>query len=257
MEVRTTRFSGAEWADQLRSIVLVGCGGIGSWTALALSRIGHELTLIDPDMVDETNVTGGQMFMKNHIGLNKVDATTSTCRMFGCESGIDVIDDVFAPELIESCHIVVCGLDNMKARRLVFESWVKECKTLPSSAKREAVLIDGRLTMEMWEVFTIPFSDKALLDRYEKDHLFSDDEAQVLDCTTKQSTGAAMGIAAAITFSLCNHLTNMKLDDDFRSVEFYQRMHYPIQQYTTVIAENQEVCQETKAETVSPAEMEQ
>lgn len=251
MEQRVTRFSGAEWADQLRSIVLVGCGGIGSWTALNLARIGHDLILIDPDTVDETNVQGGQMFMTSSIGQSKVEAVFHTCRAFGCQSAIDAVQAHVTRELIEAQPIVICGLDNMKARRQVFDAWLAECENhLSSVQQKEAILIDGRLTMEMWEVFAVPFSNNQLLERYEKYHLFSDEEAQVLDCTTKQSTGAAMGIAAAISFTLCNHLTNMKLDDDFRSVEFYQRHHYPIQQYTTDTAENHELCQEQEKEPV-------
>lgn len=245
MEQRVTRFSGAEWASELRRVVIIGTGGIGSWVSLSLSRIGHSLILIDPDFVDETNVQGGQLFATQQVRLAKAEAVVETCRRFGCVAPIDPIVELVSRDLISGENIVICGLDNMKARRQVFEAWWAECTGMSPERQREAVLIDGRLTMEMWEVFTIPFSDTALLERYEKEHLFSDDEAQILDCTTKQSTGAAMGIAGAITFSLCNHLTNIKLDDDFRSVEFYQRMHYPIQQYTTVVAENQEICQQT------------
>lgn len=250
MEVRTTRFSGAEWADQLRTILLVGCGGIGSWLALALGRIGHELIIVDPDIVDETNVQGGQMYVSSAIGRPKVNAVTELCRNFGCDNLIDPIIDVVSAEVMEGQRIIICGLDNMAARRQVFEEWQAQCERMTTTDQQEAILIDGRLTMEMWEVFAIPFVQSDLRARYEKDHLFSDEEAQVLDCTTKQSTGAAMGIAAAITFTLCNHLTNIKLGEEFRSVEFYQRMHYPIMQYTMETAANHEVCQETETQEV-------
>jgi molybdopterin/thiamine biosynthesis adenylyltransferase len=247
MEVRTTRFSGLPWASELRSIMLVGCGGINSWVTLSLGRIGHTLTIVDPDLVDETNVHGGQMFRTDMIGHEKVHAVVRICRSFGCDAPMDGLVDLFSDDLLdETTHIVICGLDNMRSRRLVFEAWRKNCAILRPELQKEAILLDGRLTGEMYEVFTIPFADPSLLDRYEKDHLFSDEEAEVLDCTTKQSTGAAMGIAAAITFSLCNHLTNIKLGEEFRSVEFYQRMHYPIQQYTNEPAVNHELCQQTE-----------
>src|SRR3954465_14305021 len=83
MAQRTTRFSGADWADQLRTIILVGVGGIGSWTAINLARIGHTLHIVDPDIVDETNVNGGQAFRNADIGTRKVLAVSALCRTFG------------------------------------------------------------------------------------------------------------------------------------------------------------------------------
>lgn len=229
MEVRTTRFSGAEWADQLRHILMVGAGGINSWTALNLSRIGHDITLIDPDHVDQTNVHGGQMFRIRDIDVPKTHAVLSICREFGCLNVIDTAHSLYDDEHMNGQHIVVCGLDNMATRRQVFEDW-REINGKPGCepGRKEAILIDGRLTMEMLEIFAVRFDCPQDMALYEKNHLFSDDEAEILDCTTKQSTFSAMTIAGMITALLCNHLTNVKLSDDFRDVPFYQRFYFPL-----------------------------
>lgn len=229
---KTTRFSGADWADQLKDIMIVGVGGIGSWTALNLARIGHSLILVDGDQVDETNVLGGQMFQVSQVGQHKVAAVQATCRAFGADKGIDTIPALFEKGMAGGYPIIICGLDNMAARKLVYEDWKRCCTaTLGKEFVKGSILIDGRLTMEMFEVFAIQCNRPEQMEQYEKEHLFSDEEAQILDCTTKQSTFGAMGIAAQITATLCNHLTNIKLEDDFREVPFYQRMHYPIVQY--------------------------
>ena len=40
------RWSGFDWADQQKQIMMIGAGGIGSWTCLSLSRIMHEIVII-------------------------------------------------------------------------------------------------------------------------------------------------------------------------------------------------------------------
>lgn len=246
---RGTRFSGADWADQLHDITLVGVGGIGSWLAINLARIGHNLILIDPDSVDQTNVTGGQAYRTEDIDDSKVGAIRSLCRAFGSSSIINVLAERFAEDLDALSPITITGLDNMAARKQVYKAW----KGTYADLTPEVVFIDGRLTMEMYEIFTVrTLEEKAV---YEKYCLFSDEEAQVLDCTTKQSTFAAMGIAAEITATLCNHLTNVKIGETFRDVPFYQRKYYPGMLVKTMTAaemaaaqQSNEVAQEVKTE---------
>ena len=147
---RVTRFSDAEWASELRDITVVGIGGIGSWTVFNLSRIGHSLILCDNDRCDSTNVTGGQMFRNSDIGTEKVFAIMSVVREFGCINSIDVIPELFSED-IGCTPITVTGLDNMKARKEVFESWEKLLNS--SENKQDFLFIDGRLTLELDEVF--------------------------------------------------------------------------------------------------------
>lgn len=237
MQLEAKRFSGADWASELRNILLVGVGGIGSWTALSLSRIGHSLILVDGDRVDRTNVTGGQLYGHQHTDQHKVDATQRVCREFGCSNDILPIERNFVREDADGHHIIITGLDSMKPRREVYEAWRAN---LNSTNRQEAILIDGRLTMEMFEVFTLVGTDTARMAEYEKDWLFSDEQSQELDCTTKQSSFGAMGIGAHITALLCNHLTNMKLGMNFREVPFYQRMYYPLMCLTSIVPVAQE-----------------
>lgn len=231
-EIRTTRFSGAEWADQLQPILVIGAGGISSWTILNLARIGHELTIVDPDSVDETNVTGGQMYRQRDVGKPKVQAVEEICREMGCIASIDTIQDYYTEEM-GMFDICICGLDSMTARKTAFNEWARHVearKEVLDESSHNFLFIDGRLTLEMWEVFAIKGNDQEAIDRYKKEHLFSDEEANQVDCTTKQSTFGAMGIASFITGTLCNFLTNLKYGFDLREVPFYHRVHLPMMQ---------------------------
>lgn len=240
MELKTTRFSGADWADQLVDITLVGLGGIGSWTALNLSRIGHTLSLIDYDMVDETNVSGGQMFRKDDVGKYKVYAVNQICRDFGTTNMMIPVIERFDPEM-GTFPVTITGLDDMDARRLVFESWRTNIGALDTEMQKRALFIDGRLTMEMMEVFAVQWNSEQM-ETYEKEHLFSNEEAQALDCTTKQSTFGAMGISSLMTATLCNFLTNVKLEMDIRETPFYQRLNYPGMNFTQRDIKSEELC---------------
>ncbi len=53
-------------------IVLVGAGGLNSWTALGLVRSGaRSLTIVDPDLVDRTNLPR-QFYFREDLGQPKV-----------------------------------------------------------------------------------------------------------------------------------------------------------------------------------------
>lgn len=220
----TTRFSGCDWATEKREINIIGAGGIGSWTALNLARIGHTLLIYDGDNVDVTNVQGGQMYRRDDVGKNKASAILSVCRDFGCEGIIydisamlDREEDGFSDD-----SLVVCAVDNMAARKMAFEMWLES---------KSPLFIDGRLLVETMEVFCIDRNNIDAIKEYRDKHLFDDSEVEKLDCTTKQSTFAAMTISGLITATICNHLTNIALGMDFRPVPFYQRMHFPIFDY--------------------------
>jgi len=66
-------------ADYQRKIreahaVIVGCGGIGSWVVEHLARCGMgKLTIIDPDVVDCTNLSRQAIYSEEDIGRKKVD----------------------------------------------------------------------------------------------------------------------------------------------------------------------------------------
>ena len=69
-------------SDIVFPVSIIGCGGIGSPTALMLSKVGYpEINLIDPDLVEEHNLPN-QLFPLSAIGQKKVDACAEMMAKF-------------------------------------------------------------------------------------------------------------------------------------------------------------------------------
>ena len=63
-------------------IHLIGCGGIGSFTALVLSKMGvQHLHLYDPDGIEEHNLPN-QLFRLRDVGRSKVEALQEILQEF-------------------------------------------------------------------------------------------------------------------------------------------------------------------------------
>ena len=63
-------------------INVIGCGALGSWLVLFLLKMGFKnITVYDFDNIEEHNIPN-QCFSENQIGMAKVDAMDSLCKMF-------------------------------------------------------------------------------------------------------------------------------------------------------------------------------
>ena len=101
------RFSGLDrlWgsaaADRVRHahVVVVGVGGVGSWTveALARSGVGH-LTLIDLDQVAESNINRQIQALDGTIGQAKVLALKERLAQINPMCVVDVVEEWVTPE---------------------------------------------------------------------------------------------------------------------------------------------------------------
>ena len=232
----TVRFSGASWFEAAKSIsvTLAGVGGIGSWTSLLLSRISTSIriTLYDDDNVEVVNLAG-QMFSSNQVGLRKVYAAQEVIRYFSssyCNA---------APYRIASTtsiydNIVICGFDNMEARKVLYRLWKARAKSAPVAEQGSFLFIDGRMNAEEFQIFSIIGDDDYNMKRYEEEFLFSDAEVAPAVCSYKQTTYCASMIASFIVNSLVNFLSNQNLENMPRQVPFYinydaQLMHLKLE----------------------------
>jgi len=90
------RLYGVEGAQRIfdAHVVVVGIGGVGSWTVEALARSGvRELTLIDMDHVSESNFNRQIHAMEPALGQAKVDAMRERISHFHPWCKVNVIDD--------------------------------------------------------------------------------------------------------------------------------------------------------------------
>ena len=129
---------------------VVGAGGIGSWTTLALTRMGcSDITVIDFDKVEAHNV-GSQIYTEDDIGKTKVEALRDkilslasgeiiTTLNLKVEEGSQVLEDIFNEN-----KIIIIAVDNIETR-----------KVLLSGAVGKAVwLIDGRMVADSIEIYS-------------------------------------------------------------------------------------------------------
>lgn len=90
------RLYGAEGASRLRAahVCVVGIGGVGSWSAEALARTGiGRITLIDLDMVAESNTNRQIHALGDVYGQAKVDAMADRIRMINPECVVHSIEE--------------------------------------------------------------------------------------------------------------------------------------------------------------------
>jgi len=120
-------------------ILVVGCGGNGSaivsgipYLHQAMLAFGHpgglQVTLIDPDIVSETNCVR-QPFCRTEIGLPKAIVLTHRVNLFwglnwqGMQATIQQVKTVFDVDVVIGC------VDTRKARRAI-DKWVLTSRVL-------------------------------------------------------------------------------------------------------------------------------
>lgn len=209
MDDSTSRFSGTEWYNAItqKRVVIAGVGGIGSNLAFQIARMHPAvLSLFDPDVVEEANMSG-QLFGRDDIGKYKVSAI------------YDMLYN-YAPSPIIYTHrnrflatnnpydIAMCGFDNMEARKTFFNVWKNHVASLEDDRKKECLYLDGRLSIDMLQVFCITGDDPYNMQRYEQEFLFSDAEAEETVCSMKQTTYLASMIASLMTNLFVNFVAN-------------------------------------------------
>lgn len=75
-------------------VVVVGIGGVGSWSVEALARSGvRRLTLIDLDHVSESNINRQIHALEPTLGQAKTEAMRERIALFHPDCVVDVIDD--------------------------------------------------------------------------------------------------------------------------------------------------------------------
>jgi hypothetical protein len=204
-EESMSRFGTAPWAKQSKNIIIGGVGGIGSWLALALARIGHNLYIYDMDRVDINNI-GGQFYSESAVGKLKTEEMSANIMQF-TGSSISTFGKYEESSMVSP--IMISAFDNMEARRIMFDRW--------KSQDNREIFIDGRMTAEFFEVFAVT---KGKEDEYEK-FMFPSSEANTVPCSFKSTTHNAMGIAYIMTGVLNNYIANEMM----REVPFHTKMN--------------------------------
>ncbi len=170
-------------------VTIIGAGGIGSFLAPVLAKMGvSRITIYDPDIVESHNLPN-QMFDCDDIGKHKVDALKDAIfRQTRIE--INAIKD-FYPNGDKLKGIVVSGVDSMDSRQKIWDQI--------ESDPNIKLYVDARLGGEVVEVYSIRPTFRE--DRkFYKRFLFPDSEAAQLPCTARNiiyNGSTVAGLASA------------------------------------------------------------
>lgn len=206
----TSRFSGTDWYNEIqhKRIILAGCGGIGSWTILQLARMNPTaLFMYDDDIVEVANMSG-QLYSQDDVGKAKVDAMADMICKYTTMRGIYAIKDKFTQNS-EAGDVMICGFDNMEARRTFFDAWHDHILHYSTTQERSnCIFIDGRLSIDTLQVFCITGDNDWAMDEYHNKYLFSDSEADATQCSLKQTSYLACMIGSVIVNLFTNWVAN-------------------------------------------------
>ena len=175
---RTALLMGDDVMDALTGarVILFGVGGVGSWCAEGLIRSGiRHITLVDSDVVSESNVNRQLMATSRTVGQVKVEALRD--RLLEIDPGAEVtaIRRVYSAETADSFRMeeydyIIDAIDSLKEKSdlilratrtpaVFFSSMGAACKVDPRKVR----------VAEFWNVRGCPLG-AAIRKKYRQNH---------------------------------------------------------------------------------------
>ena len=121
---------GKEALDVIKTkrILLVGCGGVGGACAVSLIRSGiQDLTIVDYDRVEESNLNRQAVARRSNIGKKKVDVLKEMLLDMNSEAKITTLDlfldENNIDEIVNNFDYVIDACDSVKTK----EALIKKC----------------------------------------------------------------------------------------------------------------------------------
>lgn len=114
-------------------VLMVGAGGLGSPSALYLAASGvGEMTIIDPDVVDLSNLQRQILHDTSSVGVPKVESARRRLHEINPNVKVNAIQDQLSNDnvrqLIREHDVVVDGTDNFQTRYMVNDACIFEGK---------------------------------------------------------------------------------------------------------------------------------
>lgn len=122
---RTSIVLGLENVEKLKNsnVLLCGIGGVGSYTLEALARVGiGNITIVDKDIIDETNINRQLIALNSTVGMDKVEVAKKRCLDINPEMKIQALKiDINSQNILEiflrdKFDYVVDCVDNIEAK---------------------------------------------------------------------------------------------------------------------------------------------
>jgi hypothetical protein len=177
-------------------IKVVGAGSVGTFTVLALTKMGFSnITVFDNDTVDVENMNC-QLFKTTDISQKKVVALAQNIFEY-TGVRIEAVAQKYEGGVLDG--IVVATVDSMAVRKLIWD----EHHGMSLSTK---LIIDPRMAIETALLYAMKPGDVKDGDSYATT-LYSDNEAVQERCTNKATGYTAMMIGAQVAKTVKDFLT--------------------------------------------------
>jgi molybdopterin/thiamine biosynthesis adenylyltransferase len=145
-------------------VCVVGCGGLGGYIIEMLARMGlGEITVVDNDVFDETNLNRQTLADEKNIGQKK--AFIAKLKMEKINSGVKInaivefLDRSNAEKILKNHNVIVDALDNIPSRFVLQDA----CSLL------DIPMVHGAIGGWYGQVSTIYPEDKTLNKIYSKE----------------------------------------------------------------------------------------
>lgn len=153
-------------------IVIIGCGGLGGTIIEQFVRAGfEELTIVDQDVFDETNLNRQVRSNLGTVGKSKVKITKSAMEQINPNINITdydlTIDEKNISKILKGNKILVDAVDNVYTRVLISREAKQQGMVFVHSAVEKTM---GQLSVfepnsvSYEELFRLKSVDKALVD---------------------------------------------------------------------------------------------
>jgi molybdopterin/thiamine biosynthesis adenylyltransferase len=168
-------------------VTVIGCGGIGSLTTLALAKMGvSQIVVYDDDSVEPHNLPN-QMYRLGDLGKAKVEALAEICRDYAGVA-VEIKKESFDGSQ-QLAGVIILGVDSMSARKQIW-SRVKYNPAIQ-------IYIEARMGAEVARVYTIHPCDPDDVKFYES-MLYEDGEASELPCTARAVMYNTLAVAGLV-----------------------------------------------------------
>jgi molybdopterin/thiamine biosynthesis adenylyltransferase len=169
------------------SVCLIGAGGIGALTAIALAKMGvGSMMIYDSDKVDEVNIAT-QFYRVEDIGKSKAVATDQQVMAYADRPVLyshEYVDEKLPKtHFSHGANVYISAVDSIKSRKGIWETLNKRLLVPNTYSLWDRWYIDARMGAEQFEMFVVRL-DKPM---WYEDHIRKADDSDYPDlpCTSK------------------------------------------------------------------------
>lgn len=193
------------------AVTLIGCGSVGSFTALALAKMGVPiLEAWDMDIIEEHNLPN-QFFKNDQIGMKKTEALCKVLSEFS--EAIPIPKEMVSIDSELCGTVIISAVDSIEVRKIIWEA-VKKSDAL--------LYIDSRMGGKIFSVFTVDMTNKKAIKAYEA-RLFAAGKPLDVPCTERTIIFNVLGIASVV----CNQVVKYAAEEKIVS-----EIHFDYTTYT-------------------------